>query len=362
MTYLIYGAYGYTGTLIAEQAVEQGHEPILAGRDAQALRRLASRLDLEARPVSLTDRDRLRDVLAEVPAVVHCAGPFAHTSAPMVAACLDTGTHYLDVTGEIPVLQALLGRDAEATERDVLLLPAVGFDVVPTDCLARRLAEAMPSATSLEIAFVGQGGVSQGTLKTAIEQMGEGGRVRRAGRVVSVPPGWTSRRVSFGGRPRTVVSIPWGDVVTAGRSTGIPNVTVYTALPGWARRLLPYTRHVQGLLSWAPLQSLLKRAVERWAAPPTATQRAQGHTQVWASVRNDRGERRTARLRGPEAYAFTARTAVAAAARVVEGPPAVGSHTPSTALGASFVEGIDGVTVEAEPASTPEWNASGGTG
>ncbi|MFB6249760.1 MAG: trans-acting enoyl reductase family protein [Salinibacter sp.] len=353
MSYLIYGAYGYTGTLIAERAVAQGHEPILAGRDAQTLRPCARRLNLESRVVSLSDRERLRGVLGEVPAVVHCAGPFAHTSAPMVAACLDTGTHYLDVTGEIPVLQALMARDAEATRKEVLLLPAVGFDVVPTDCLARLLAEQMPSATSLEIAFVGQGGVSTGTLKTAVEQMGEGGRVRRGGRVVPVPSGWTSRRVSFGDRPRTVVSIPWGDVVTAGRSTGIPNVTVYTALPGWARRLLPYTRYVQGLLEWPPLQALLKRAVERWGPTPTAADRERGSTRVWASVRNDRGERREARLRGPEAYVFTARTAVAAAARVVDGPPAVGTQTPATALGPSFVSGIEGVEVEADPPAAP---------
>lgn len=348
MTYLIYGAYGYTGTLIAERAVEQGHEPILAGRDEQPLRRLARRLGVEDRVVSLDEPERLCSVLADVPAVLHCAGPFAHTSAPMVAACLDTGTHYLDVTGEIPVLQALMDRDAAAAERDVLLLPAVGFDVVPTDCLAARLAEQMPSATSLEIAFVGEGGVSQGTLKTAVEQMGEGARVRRAGQVVSVPPGWTSRRVQFGDRPRTVVSIPWGDLVTAGRSTGIPNVTVYTALPGWARRLLPFTRYLEGLLGAPRVQTLLKRVVERAAPTPTAADRERGHTRVWASVRNDQGERRVARLRGPEAYAFTARTAVAAMAQVVEGPPAVGAHTPATALGASFVSGIEGVTVETD--------------
>lgn len=353
MTYLIYGAYGYTGTLVAERAVERGHEPILAGRDEPALQRLARRLDVEARAVSLDEPERLRSVMADVPAVLHCAGPFAHTSAPMVAACLDTGTHYLDVTGEIPVLQALMGRDAAAAERDVLLLPAVGFDVVPTDCLARMLAEQMPSATSLEIAFVGAGGVSQGTLKTAVEQMGEGGRVRRAGRVVSVPPGWTSRRVPFVDRSRTVVSIPWGDLVTAGRSTGIPNVTVYTALPAWARRLLPFTRYLQGLLGAPRVQALLKRAVERWAPTPTAADRERGYTRVWASVRNDHGERRVARLRGPEAYAFTARTAVAAAAQVVEGPPAVGAHTPATALGASFVSGIEGVAVETDTPTAP---------
>lgn len=353
MTYLIYGAYGYTGILIAERAVERGHEPILAGRDEQALHRLARRLDVEGRAVALDEPERLRAVLGDVPAVLHCAGPFAHTSAPMVAACLDTGTHYLDVTGEIPVLQALMDRDAAAAERDVLLLPAVGFDVVPTDCLASMLAEQMPSATSLEIAFVGEGGVSTGTLKTAVEQMGEGGRVRRAGRMVSVPPGWTSREVSFGDRPRTVVSIPWGDLVTAGRSTGIPNVTVYTALPGWARRLLPFTRYLQGLLGAPRVQALLKRVVERWAPTPTAADRERGQTQVWASVRNEKGERRVAGLRGPEAYAFTARTAVAAAAQVVEGPPAVGAHTPATALGASFVSGIEGVTVETDIPTAP---------
>ena len=346
MRYLIYGAYGYTGTLVANRAVQQGHEPVLAGRDEQALRRLASRLGLEARPVALDEPDRLRSVLGEVPAVVHCAGPFAHTSAPMVEACLDTGTHYLDVTGEIPVLEALMARDAEATAADVLLLPAVGFDVVPTDCLARALAEQMPDAETLEIAFVGQGAVSKGTLKTAVEQMGEGGRVRRDGELVSVPVGWTSRTVPFGDHPRTVVSIPWGDLVTAGRSTGIPNVTVYTHLPPWLRALLPLAQPLQGVLAWPPLQALLKRVVERWGPAPTAADREQGATHVWASTRNARGERRSMRLRGPEAYRFTARTAVAAAERVADGPPAVGAHSPSTALGASFVRTIEGVEVE----------------
>lgn len=348
MQYLIYGAYGYTGTLIANRAIQQGHEPVLAGRDEHALRRLASRLGLEARPVALDEPDRLRSVVAEVPAVLHCAGPFAHTSAPMVEACLDTGTHYLDVTGEIPVLEALMDRDAEAAAADVLLLPAIGFDVVPTDCLARALSEQVPDAETLEIAFVGQGPVSKGTLKTAIEQMGEGGRVRREGRLVSVPPGWATRTVPFEDHPRTVVSIPWGDLVTAARSTGIPNVTVYTYLPRWLRALLPLAQPLQGLLRWGPLQSLLKRAVERWVPVPTAADRERGRTLVWASVRSGGGERRSMHLRGPEAYRFTARTAVAAAARVVEGPPAVGAHTPSTALGASFVRDVDGVEVEGE--------------
>jgi saccharopine dehydrogenase (NAD+, L-lysine-forming) len=346
MRYLIYGAYGYTGTLIAERAVEQGHEPLLAGRDEGRLRALARSLDREARAVALDQPGRLRAVLDAVPAVLHCAGPFSATSAPMVAACLDTGTHYLDITGEIPVFQALQGHNASAEEAGVVLLPGVGFDVVPTDCLAASLAERGASATSLEIAFVGAGPVSKGTLKTAVEQLGDGGRVRREGRVVAVPPGWASRRVPFRDRTRTVVSIPWGDVVTAGHSTGIPNVTVYTVLPDLVRRLLPLAAPLQGVFSWSPVQTLLKRAVDRWGPEPTAADRARGWTRVWAAVRTEDGARRTAHLHGPEAYTLTARAAVGAVERVVDAPPDPGFQTPSTALGASFVSDLDGVEVE----------------
>jgi saccharopine dehydrogenase (NAD+, L-lysine-forming) len=270
----------------------------------------------------------------------------------MVEACLDTGTHYLDVTGEIPVLQSLADRDEEAKRQEVVVLPAVGFDVVPTDCLARFLSEELPSATLLEIAFAGMGNVSKGTLKTAVRQLGSGGKVRRNGAVTTVPPGWTTRTVDFGDRRRSVMSIPWGDVVTAGHSTGIPNVTVYAALPPVAQTLLRLSRYVQGVLAWPPLQTILTRAVDRWISNPTDEERQQGMTTVWASVRDGAGERRTARLRGPDAYTLTARTAVEAVRRVVSDPPDPGYHTPSTAFGASFVRKIEGVKWQDEDGSS----------
>jgi saccharopine dehydrogenase (NAD+, L-lysine-forming) len=162
MSYLIYGAYGYTGELIARHAVAQGHEPVLAGRNQDKLDPLAAELGCPAHALSLTDGFRLRSVLEEVEAVVHCAGPFAHTALPMVEACLDAGTHYLDITGEIDVFEGLMARDPDARAADVMLLPGIGFDVVPTDCLANGLAETVTAATDLEIAFMGRGGVSHG--------------------------------------------------------------------------------------------------------------------------------------------------------------------------------------------------------
>ncbi len=344
MSYLLYGAYGYTGRLIARRAVEQGHQPILSGRNPEALRPLADELGLPHRPVDLSEDGRLRAVLDEVDAVLHCAGPFADTAAPMVAACLDTGTHYLDITGELDVFSALARRDREAKAAGVVLLPGVGFDVVPTDCMAAALHERMPSATTLEIAFMSTGGWSTGTVKTAVGQLGKGGLVRRDGRLVSVPSGWTSRTVDFGDHPRTVVSIPWGDLVTAAHSTGIPNITTYTYLPPLGRRLLRASRHVQPLFGAAPVQALLRRLVGWLEAGPSPEARRQGHSVVWASVRNPDGDRHSARLQGPEAYTLTARTAVAAVGHVLDGGAAPGYQTPATAFGSSFILDIEGVT------------------
>lgn len=348
MTYLIYGAYGYTGELIARRAVEQDHSPVLAGRNRAKLDGLASTLDCPFRTVPLSDSGKLRSVLSDVEAVVHCAGPFVKTVGPMVAACLQTGTHYLDITGEIPVFQALRDRGEEARDEGVMLLPGIGFDVVPTDCLAHSLSQELPSATSLELALENRGGLSKGTLKSVIEHMDMGGLVRRNGDLVREPLGYPTRTVNFGEGPRTVVSIPWGDLVASDQSTGIPNVTVYLSLPRLARVLVQLGRYVQWMVASPFVKRLLQVAVDRWVSNPSATVRRRGSTRVWAQVRTDDGERRTARLQGPEAYTFTARAAVQALARMESGRVPPGYQTPATAFGSSFVREIEGVTWNAD--------------
>ena len=352
MAALIYGAYGYTGRLITERAVEQGMTPIVAGRNRYKVEDLARRYDLPYRTFALDRPSAVEAALADVSCVMHCAGPFARTTAPMVSTCLRTGTHYLDITGEIEVFEALHERDADARDADVMLCPGVGFDVVPTDSLAVYLHNELPKATTLEIAFMGLGAVSRGTMKTAIEQLGQGGAVRRDGAVVSVPPGWATRSVDFGEEGpgvRTVVSIPWGDVATAYHSTGIPNITDYTYLPGTARRLLRWSRYLQWLFQFGVVKQLLRAFVDRQPPGPSAEARQRGSTHVWARARTNDGAQATARLRGPEAYTFTARTAVAALERVLSGDATPGYQTPGTAFGPDFVLDVDGVTRETNP-------------
>ncbi len=146
--FLLYGSYGYSGGLIAEQAAAQGLAPILAGRDAQRLKAQAQRLGLPYRCFPLSDAGALDAALGEVEAVLHCAGPFVHTFRQMAEACLRTQRHYVDISGEIPGFEALAGLDAQAREAGVMLLPGAGFDVVPSDCLALHMKNRLPTASA----------------------------------------------------------------------------------------------------------------------------------------------------------------------------------------------------------------------
>jgi short subunit dehydrogenase-like uncharacterized protein len=335
MTWMIYGANGYTGELVARLAVARGERPVLAGRNAAAIGALATALRLDAKIVDLENAAALREALAGIDAVAHCAGPFARTARPMVEACLATGTHYVDVSGEPDVFEAVLARDAEAAAAGVTLLTGGGFDVVPTDCLAALLAAELPGATELEIAFRAGGGLSRGTALTGLSTS-TGGALRRVdGKLVRGPFGQPTREVAFPSRTRTVGAITWGDVVTAYHSTGIPTITVFSPVP----RATVAAR----LLRLPPMRALAARAVRRRPPGPPAHVRAATGVEIVAEVRSPAGSRRGV-LTGPNPYDVTADAVVREVALLAAARP--GAHTPATALGADFVRGLDGVTVD----------------
>ncbi|KAA2264337.1 NAD(P)H-binding protein [Solihabitans fulvus] len=340
MAWMVYGANGYTGRLIAELAVRRGETPILAGRSRDAVAELAGRLGLEHRVFALDAPQDARNALAGVEVVAHCAGPFSATSGPMVAACLATGTHYLDITGEIDVFEDIFRQHDAAERAGVVLLPGAGFDVVPTDCLAATLAAQLPTATSLDLAFVAEGGMSPGTAKTTVESGFAGGRVREDGELRAVPLGHRKAIAVFRSGPRRVSAVPWGDLSTAYRSTGIPNITTYTTLPG----PVGTAQSVLAPLLRAPItQRIGKELADRLVSGPSEARRAASHCQVWGEARDEDGGRVSASLSGPNAYSLTADAVLRAVARLTEGGVVPGAHTPSSALGADFVTTLDGV-------------------
>ena len=348
--WLIYGANGYTGALAAREAARRGLTPILAGRSSDAVSALARELGLPFRSFPLEDPAVVRAGLVGVDAVLHCAGPFVRTSPIMVNACLATGAHYLDITGEIAVFESVLSiAKADAALRaGISLLPGVGFDVVPTDSVAARLEAALPGATELTLAFAADGGSwSRGTAKTMIESLPHAGAVRKNGKIVPVPLAFDSREIDFGGRlgKRWTMTIPWGDVATAYHTTGIPNIRVYTGAPPGQIRRLRRLRFLLPLTGLAPVKRFLAGRVDRGAAGPGPEARATGRTYLWGEVRDPAGGTATTTLETPEAYAFTAVSAVAAVERVLAGTVAPGAWTPARAFGPDFVAGLPGVVV-----------------
>jgi short subunit dehydrogenase-like uncharacterized protein len=340
--WLIYGANGYTGELVAEEAARRGLRPILAARREEAVRPIAEKLGLAFRAFALDDPARVAAGLEGVKLVLHCAGPFSHTSKPMVEACLRAKAHYLDVTGEIAVFEACKRRDADARAAGVVVLPGVGFDVVPSDCLAASLKAALPDAIKLELAFAGLGGVSRGTAKTMVEGLGLRGAVREGGKIKNVPLAYKTRTIAFSDKQRFAMTIPWGDVSTAFHSTGIPDIAVYFAIKPNVARTLKWINPVAPLLGRPLPQRLLKRAIERRAPGPSEHERKTGSTQLWGRVENAAGRAVEGTLVTPDGYAHTVDASLACVERILASSPAPGYHTPSTAFGAAFVKGLPG--------------------
>ncbi|GIX39962.1 MAG: membrane protein [Silanimonas sp.] len=342
MQWMIYGANGYTGRLMAKEAAARGLKPILAGRRREALEALGRELDLEVRAFEL-EPTALDLGLRGVGLVLHCAGPFSATCAPMLEACLRAKAHYLDITGEIDVFAHCHQQDARAKAAGIVVLPGAGFDVVPTDCLAAQLKRELPDATSLVLAFEAGGGPSPGTAKTSVEGLGKGGRARIGGKMTTVPLAWKSRTFDRDGEPRSAMTIPWGDVYTAYLSTGIPDIEVYMAVPpaviGRVRRL----RLIRPLLGLGPVQRFMKARIEKTVQGPSEARRGKTDTLVWGEVRNAAGQEVKRQLRTPNGYDLTVSAALGIVSRLLAGPAESGFKTPSLLMGADYVLTLPGV-------------------
>jgi short subunit dehydrogenase-like uncharacterized protein len=332
---LVYGAYGYTGELVARQAVARGLSPIVAGRDSERVVRVARSLGCEWRAFPLTDPDAIRRGIRGAGAVVHCAGPFVRTAVPMAEACVDERIHYLDVTGEIPVFQSLLGLGPAARNVGVMLLPGAGFDIVPSDCLAAHLVRRLPGATALTLVLGGMDRVSRGTARTMLEHAGE-----NRGHALE------TRTFDLGLGPVTAVRVPWADVFTAPRSTGIADVRTYLVAGAATRAALRVVPHLAPVLDAVGLRDAAAGLLARGEAGPSDAERATGRSIVYGEATDAAGGRAAAIQRHPDPYELTALAAVEIAARALGGEAPPGWQTPALAYGPDLVLALPGASRE----------------
>ena len=342
--WMIYGANGYTGRLIAIEAKRRGMTPVLAGR-SESVAKLARELGFEHRVFDLSSAAAVRLELDGMQLVLHCAGPFSATCKPMLDGCLDVGVHYLDITGEIDVFAHCHAQDARARERGILVMPGAGFDVVPTDCLSAMLKRDLPDANELVLAFEAGGGPSPGTAKTSVEGLGNGGRARIDGEMVRVPLAWKSRSFERDGQSRSAMTIPWGDVYNAYISTGIPNIEVYMAVSPKTIANVRRMRLLGPLLRTSFVQDFMKRRVEKNVRGPSDDKRESTVTHVWGEVRNAAGREVKRRLVTPNGYALTVTASLGIVERLLREKTDPGYRTPSQLMGADYVLSLPGVAL-----------------
>jgi short subunit dehydrogenase-like uncharacterized protein len=342
--WMIYGANGYTGRLIVKEAQKRGMQPILAGRNGATIGAMAADTGFDSHVFDLDDKAAVSRALDGVSVVLHCAGPFSATSQQMIEACLENNCHYLDITGEISVFANAYRQSDEARRADIVLMPGVGFDVVPTDCLAAMLVKALPAATAMVLAFESGGRMSPGTAKTSVEGLAGGGCVRRDGKLKWVPLAWKTREIPFENGKRLTVTIPWGDVFTAYISTGVPDIEVYMSAPPSAILRMKRLRMVKPLLSMQWVQNIMKRRIEKSVTGPELGERQNSQMQLWGEVSSADGRSVSATMTTPNGYDVTVLASLGIVEHLLEQDVEGGFYTPSLLMGAGYVNSLPGVS------------------
>jgi len=343
--WMIYGANGYTGRLIAQAAKQSGMQPILAGRNAESIGEVALETGFDSIVFDLDDSAAVSKALKGVAIVLHCAGPFSATSQPLIESCLENGCHYLDITGEISVFANAHRQSEEARRADVILMPGVGFDVVPTDCLAATLVKALPAATAMTLAFESGGRMSPGTMKTSIEGLAGGGCVRENGKLKWVPLAWKTREIPFEHGKRLAVTIPWGDVFTAYISTGVPDIEIYMSAPPSAILRMKRLRMIKPLLSMQWVQNMMKRRVEKSVTGPDVGERQNSKMYIWGEVSSADGRRVSATMTTPDGYDVTVMASMGVVKYLLENDVEGGFYTPSLLMGADYASSLPGIDI-----------------
>lgn len=316
---MIYGATGYTGRMAAEQARAQGLDLVIAARNAEKLQALATELDV---PYRVFGADASAD-LADIGVLLNFAGPFAQTAGPLMKACITAGVDYLDITAEITVYRLAERLGEQAAEAGVMLLPGVGWDVVPTDCLALHVARRVQHPQSLKVALQVAGSMSRGSAMSVGEIIGAGLLARVDGRLVATPDA-QPQDFDFGDGPVLCAPLSFGDLVTGWHSTGIPDIAMFVHISGEA--------FPEGDLSQLP-------------DGPSAQQREAHRARAVAQITGADGSVARSVIETVNGYSYTPLAAVEAARRVLGGERRGGFETPGRVFGMGFAETITGTTI-----------------
>ena len=325
-SWLLYGATGYTGKIIARAAKAQGLEPILAGRNEKALAELAAELGLKFRVFGLSDYAACDKGLSGVKLALNCAGPFDHTGAPLASACIRNSVHYLDIAGEVNPIRSIQRLHERALEERIMLLCGVGFGCMPSEALLAYIKEKRPGVVSAQLAIAVDGGISKGTLESLEQSLKLPGYTLDRGQLIAAKPGADKLLVDFGiAKKRKCATNPWrGDIFTGFIGLGYKHIESYSEFPWYVFNLFKKPEITEGA---GLLGKLYLFAKKHLPAGPSAAKRAQSKSYIWAEGVDEDGRKAGGVICCPDAYTLTAECAIFAVLQVLSGRLAPGFMT-----------------------------------
>lgn len=338
--FIIYGANGHSGSLIARHAVKLGLKPILAGRDSSKIRILANELKLDFCVIDLNNRDKLINLIKDYPVILNAAGPFYYTAQPIIDACLQSQTHYLDLSGEYYTFESLAKRNQEFLDRQIMVLPGIGLDVLPSDCLAVNLAKEIKNPHKLTIAIFSNGSLSKGTLKSGFQVLASGLVSRKNNVLTEISH--QDKIIFFDKEGIHCSPATLADVVTAYYSTGIENIETYFAqtkksgLIKWLMQFFP------NFFKSKIINTCSQFIINQFTAPPLEKNQHEKYCEIYMMIENQTGDKVSAKLKTIEGYLFTAFSSINIIQKVLDGNYKTGFQTPATAYGPDLVFEIPG--------------------
>ncbi len=311
----VYGATGYTGRLVVAELARAGLDFLISGRNQAKLDTLRQELSLEApaKGARIDDPASLRELLSDCPVLINCAGPFVHFGEPVLAAAVETGTHYLDTTGEQPFMKMVFERYGPGAARaGAALIPAMGFDYVPGDMIAALTAAGMGELDEVSMQYCWHGFTpSQGTARTTLEIIG-GNDLEWRNMAWAEASGSPSRGNYEFPEPfgrQGMIRYPSGEQITVPRHVVTRNVRAnINAASFSSERLAPLfaaAMRPAGLAMRTPLKRLAGAVISRLPEGPTPEQRQRMRWMIVCEAKHGEVERRGV-INGKDVYGLTA--------------------------------------------------------
>jgi short subunit dehydrogenase-like uncharacterized protein len=320
---LIYGATGYTGTLIVHEAAKRGLNFEIAGRSEDKLAALATEVNVPYHVFPVSDVEGWRKSLEGKTALLNIAGPFSETAEQAMEASIKFKVHYFDITAEIDIYRLAESKDAAAKEAGIMLLSGAGL-FATYDPLVVHTAKRVKNPVAIRAAFKYSGGFTPGSVASSSNIINAGLLVRKNGEIKKINEA-PSATFNLGDGPEDFSLMPLGAVVLSFKSTGIPDIEEYFKMA------LPSGKADEGVLNFEEGHPKAASSIER--------------SKILVEVTGEDGTIARSMADTPDGYMPTVTSAVEVVSRALNGSYKVGFQSPASAYGADLVNSLTDVNI-----------------